>query len=311
MVDLGLKSLEARRLYLRTLAEVQGLEQTDLRWLTTRVWKLGVNGNIRQDVKPLVTMTDFVLQNISQMDRERSHIVPGVRDNIKVYFFDREIRQFTMQGFVYDMPYDKKQELAGLKPFAFTTLKNNYDKYMRTSAAARGGYIVELDYGQFNIYCTLTNMSATLTSDTSVIYVVSFVILVEAMTIKDNIMPAPYASTYTRGDPTVSYRGIEQPLIDEPAHAASDAIGIISREAGVKIGLADAGYVRTISDPIPAPPKLTFGIEKKLRTDAPPQIDTDLSVFGYFPKRAPVVPKPTSFASWLKEANASVRKEAN
>jgi len=286
MADPSLKTLDPRRYYLRSLADIQGLEETDFRWLTMRVWPLGVRGNIRNDVKPTEVMSDFIMQNISQMDRERSHVVPGVRDNVKVYFFDREIRQFTIQGFIYDMPFDSRQQQDGnLQAYAYTKLRTLYDQYMRTSVAARKGYIVELDYGQFNIYCTLTNMSSTLTSDTPVIYVVSFVVLVEAVTIKDNIMPGD--STTVRN--TISWRSIEQPLIDEPNHPSSEAIGIVSREAGVKIGLADSSYMLNVFNPTPQPPQLQTGVEKALLSSAkPPQL------LDQFPQKFPVKAKRKS-----------------
>lgn len=255
--------LKSRREYLSTIAEIQGLRQTDLRWLKMNVWKLKADGEINKAVNPLTSFTEFILQSVNQMDRERSHMVPGVGDNVKIYFFDRELRQFSIQGFVYDMPYDAGQEEAGLVPFGFSVLRKLYNSSMRTSAAYRNNYIVELDYGQYNIYCTLSNMSATLTSDSPPIYVVSFVVLVEAVRLKDNVMPVQH--------------GIGQPIFPDDYAGPR---GILSREAAVKIGFADNLYI----DPVPAPPSLTFGLEAALKETVP-------ALATEFPKDPKIKPK--------------------
>lgn len=294
-----LLSLEPRRLYLRTLAEIQGLNQDDLRWLTINVWPLGPDGNVIPSFKPVTTFVEFIMQGVNQMDRERLQLVPGVRDNVKIYFFDREIRQFTMQGFVYDMPFDARQESAGLRPFAFSRFRNLYNEKLRTSAATRKNLIVEFDYGQYSVYGTLMNMSATLTSDSPVIYVVSTVFLVEAVVVKPNVVPANLRVARVLGElvqpgvtgvsalipsrrpQTVLNRGIEQPLL-RGVEGPSDSLGIVSREAAEIIGLGEA-FLTEQDKIIPAPPQLQTGVEFTLRTDRLPV---------EFPKRGRVVARP-------------------
>jgi len=275
--------LKSRREYLSTIAEIQGLRQTDLRWLKMNVWKLKADGEINKSRDPITSFTDFILQSVNLMDRERSHMVPGVGDNVKIYFFDRELRQFSIQGFVYDMPYDAGQEEAGLVPFGFSVLRKLYNSSMRTSAAYRNNYIIELDYGQYNIYCTLSNMSATLTSDSPPIYVVSFVVLVEAVRLKDNVMPRTNpADIGISAQDAVRFgltgrRDIGQPIFTDDF---SGPRGILSREAAVKIGFADNLYI----DPVPAPPSLTFGLEAALK-ETVPVLATE------FPKDSRIKPK--------------------
>lgn len=254
----SIDNLEPRRLYLRSLAEIVGLEQTDFRWLTINVWKLTPSGGISNDAKPVTSFSEFIMQSINLMDRERLQIVPGVRDNAKIYFYDREIRQFSMQGFVYDVPFDSSQVAEGLRPFAFSSLRKLYNEELRTSAATRNNHIVELDYGQFRIYCTLSNMSSMLASDTPSIYVVSFVILVEAVRIKANVMPAMAG----QGRNAINWRGIEQRLLGYDSD--NEARGILSREAAIKIGLGQAVITGGLAR-INERPKLAVGVERALR----------------------------------------------
>ena len=292
--------LENRRLYLRSMAEIQGLVSGPdaLRWMKINVWKIRSDGTIDKEKGPIRTFSDFIMQTVSHMDRERLQLVAGVRDNTKIYFFDREIRQFSIQGFVYDMPFDAKQAAAGLQPFAFSKLRMDYDQQLRTSVAFRKNLIAELDYGQFRIYGTLSNMSSTLTSDSPTIYVVSFVVTVEAVDVKPNIMPAPAQSTagatpelaaIIRRSTANLYvsKSIDQKLFG--FRSDKNIKGILSKEAAAKVGLMDP---KNLTVSLPTGIDLAHGVEKTLREDVSYKLRIQGTGSGAFPGSVPVVPRP-------------------
>jgi len=291
--------LENRRLYLRSMAEIQGLvsDPDALRWLKINMWQIKPDGAIDKEKGPTRTFSDFIMQTVSHMDRERLQMVAGVRDNSKIYFFDREIRQFSIQGFVYDMPYDAKQAAAGLQPFAFSKLRTAYDEQLRTSAAFRKKLIAELDYGQFRIYGTFSNMSSTLTSDSPTIYVVSFVMTVEAVEVKPNMMPAPQPATAGATPELAAFlrraassmfvpKNIDQPLFG--LQHAEDVLGILSKEGAAKVGLTDP---KNLPVTLPTGIELTHGVEKTLREDVSYKLRTIGTGQDAVPGLVPVLPR--------------------
>jgi len=156
------------------------------RWMVINVWKLDDNRiPAGLDAEPLLFYADFLFRNTNKADRERVQIIPSSDDNGKAYFFDREIRQYSIQGFVYDTKYDEQQVNNGMVPEGLSLFKFLYETKFRMSAAARQRLIIELDCDDFRLWGAMTNMVATHTSDTPSLFIITFGFWVEALEIKD------------------------------------------------------------------------------------------------------------------------------
>lgn len=185
-MPLGLVNLPSRAGYLEANNEPIGDRPDGGRWMIINVWKLNDN-RVPKDLAadPLLFYADFLFRSTNKSDRERVQIFPSSEDNGKAYFFDREIRQYSIQGFVYDVKYDSQQEANGLVSDGLTTFKRLYENMFRMSAAARQGLLVELDCDDFRIWGAMTSMIATHTSDTPSLFVITFGFWAEAVEVKD------------------------------------------------------------------------------------------------------------------------------
>ncbi len=200
--------LPSRSQYLAGMNVADGDREDGYKWALINVWKLN-SQNMPDDVvaTPLAFYTDFIFQETAKIDRERVQIFPSSHDSGKSYFFDREFRQYSFQGFVYDVPMTTGVPERDLLANGMTRFNYLYENVFRLSQAAKKRLIIELDMDKFRLWGAMTNKVVVHASDTPVMYTVTFGFWVEALQFKETM----------EGDPDNLY---------------------ISKESAYKIGLA-------------------------------------------------------------------------
>lgn len=228
--------LDNRADYLASLSEVLGDRPDQYRWAIIKLWRLNAAGVPEVEVgDPLAMYVDFLFQDTSKIDRERVQVSPSSVDGGKAWFFDREIRQYVFQGFVYDIPEGSNS----ISPDELTTrgyarFMRLYEQAFRLSQAARKRLLVELDTDQFHLWGAMTNRTGAHAADVPTTFVITFGFLVEALQTK--------------------------------AILAEDDYLRISKESAIKAGLAAPSPQELLFTPIPVNgPVLTVsGIEQSL-----------------------------------------------
>jgi hypothetical protein len=222
--------LPTRSRYLAGLNAAVGDRPDGYRWAIINIWRLN-SQNVPEYVvsEPLAFYTDFVFQETTKIDRERVQVFPSSHDSGKSYFFDREFRQYSFQGFVYDVPLNTGVPERDLLANGITRFNYLYENVFRLSQAAKRNLLIELDMDKFKLWGAMTNKVLTHASDTPVMYTVTFGFWVEALQLKETLADNP-------GNPNNLF---------------------ISRESAYKLGLGDA------QPETPGPPD--NGIERQLR----------------------------------------------
>jgi hypothetical protein len=200
--------LRPRSQYLAGLNRAAGDRPDGYRWAIINIWRLN-SQNVPDYVvgDPLAFYTDFIFQDTTKIDRERVQIFPSSHDSGKSYFFDREFRQYSFQGFVYDVPLETQSEERNLLANGITRFNYLYENVFRLSQAAKRNLIIELDMDKFRLWGAMTNKVIAHASDAPVMFTVTFGFWVEALQPKER----------ADGDPDNLY---------------------ISRESAYKLGLA-------------------------------------------------------------------------
>ena len=162
------------------------------KWAIINIWKLNANnmpGNVVGE--PLAFYSDFIFQETTKLDRERVQIFPSSHDSGKSYFFDREFRQYSFQGFVYDVPLKTGVPERALLANGITRFNYYYETVFRLSQAAKKRVIIELDMDKFRLWGAMTNKVIAHASDTPVMYTVTFGFWVEALQLKETMEGNP------------------------------------------------------------------------------------------------------------------------
>lgn len=228
--------LPTRSEYLAGMNVAKGDRLDGFRWAIINIWRLN-SQNMPEDTvgDPLAFYTDFVFQETTKIDRERVQVFPSSHDSGKSYFFDREFRQYSFQGFVYDVPLNTGVPERDLLANGMTRFNYLYENVFRLSAAAKRKLIIELDMDKFRLWGAMTNKVNVHVSDTPVMYTVTFGFWVEALQLKER----------AEGNPDNLF---------------------ISRESAYKLGLAQADS----EIPLPIANNIEERIQEELRktTDA-------------------------------------------
>lgn len=207
------------------------------KWALINIWDLNsqnMPNNIQGD--PLAFYSDFIFQETGKLDRERVQVFPSSHDSGKSYFFDREFRQYSFQGFVYDVPLKIGVAERDLLANGITKFNHYYETVFRLSQAAKKRIIIELDMDKFRLWGAMTNKVVALVSDTPVMYSVTFGFWVEALQFKEVAASAPNNLFISKES---AYKlGLLQEVV-EPATPSSN--GIEDRLA------IDAAYIATLS----------------------------------------------------------------
>ena len=185
-------TLELRSRYLAGMNVASGDRADGFRWAIINVWRLNSQNAPEYVVSdPLALYTDFIFQETTKIDRERVQIFPSSHDSGKSYFFDREFRQYSFQGFVYDVPMNTGVAERDLLANGVTRFNYLYENVFRLSQAAKRKLIIELDMDKFRLWGAMTNKVVTLASDTPVMYTVTFGFWVEALQFKETMTGSP------------------------------------------------------------------------------------------------------------------------
>lgn len=183
-----LNTLEPRSRYLAGLNRALGDRLDGFRWSLINVWRLNSQNSPDYVIgTPLAFYSDFIFQDTTKIDRERVQIFPSSHDSGKSYFFDREFRQYSFQGFVYDVPLDTESDERNLLANGITRFNYLYENVFRLSQAAKRGLIIELDTDKFRLWGAMTNKVITHASDSPVMYTVTFGFWVEALQPKETV----------------------------------------------------------------------------------------------------------------------------
>jgi hypothetical protein len=219
-------TLPTRSQYLAGMNMASGDRPDGYRWAVINIWRLN-SQNMPENVigEPLAFYTDFIFQDTTKIDRERVQIFPSSHDSGKSFFFDREFRQYSFQGFVYDVPLKTGVEERDLLANGATRFNYLYENVFRLSQAAKKRIIIELDMDKFRLWGAMTNKVLVHASDTPVMYTVTFGFWVEALQLKETMTGNP------------------QNLF-------------ISKESAYKLSLAQ--------DAVEAPPPIDNGVEQQI-----------------------------------------------
>ena len=183
MADDRLRQLRDRSQYLAAFPELTGDRPDGYRWAIIRIWRINSAGVIAAEPDAeLMMYIDFLFQEASKIDRERVQIMPTSVDGGKAWFFDREIRQYVFQGFLYDIP----EESDGLsdeerRHRGYAYFNRLYEVALRASQAIRKRLIIELDMSGFRLWGFLTNKAGIHAADSPVLYAMTFGFYVEAI----------------------------------------------------------------------------------------------------------------------------------
>jgi hypothetical protein len=185
-------TLEPRSRYLAGLNAASGDRPDGFRWAIINIWRLN-SQNVPENTVglPIAFYTDFIFQETSKIDRERVQIFPSSHDSGKSYFFDREFRQYSFQGFVYDVPLQTGVAERDLLANGLTRFNFLYENVFRISAAARRKLLIELDMDKFRLWGAMTNKVAVHASDNPVMFTMTFGFWVEALQLKETMEGNP------------------------------------------------------------------------------------------------------------------------
>lgn len=187
-----LRDLPSRSQYLAGLDLTKGDRPDGYQWAIINVWELN-SQNVPQTMigEPLAFYADFVFQETTKIDRERVQIFPSSHDSGKSYFFDREFRQYSFQGFVYDVPAGTGVPERDLLANGLTRFNYYYETVFRISQAAKRRLIIELDMDKFRLWGAMTNKVIVHAADTPVMWTVTFGFWVEALQSKEKMTGNP------------------------------------------------------------------------------------------------------------------------
>lgn len=187
-----LNQLPSRERYLAGMNVASGDRPDGYRWSIINVWRLN-SQNMPENVvaEPLAFYSDLIFQETTKIDRERVQIFPSSHDSGKSYFFDREFRQYSFQGFVYDVPLQTGVPERDLLANGITRFNYYYETVFRLSQAAKKGVIIELDMDKFRLWGAMTNRVVAHVSDSPTMYTVTFGFWVEALQLKETMVGAP------------------------------------------------------------------------------------------------------------------------
>lgn len=187
-----MNTLPSRMSYLAGLNMASGDRADGYRWSIINIWRLNTQNMPDYLVgKPLAFYTDFIFQETSKIDRERVQIFPSSHDSGKSYFFDREFRQYTFQGFVYDVPAVTGVHERDLLANGITRFNYLYENVFRISQAAKKRLLIELDMDRFKLWGAMTNKVIIHVSDSPNMFTVTFGFWVEALQFKETLADNP------------------------------------------------------------------------------------------------------------------------
>lgn len=185
-------TLEPRSRYLAGLNMAVGDRPDGYRWAIINIWRLNSRNTPSYVVgDPLAFYSDFIFQQTSKIDRERVQIFPSSHDSGKSYFFDREFRQYSFQGFVYDVPAVTGVEERDLLANGITRFNYLYENVFRVSQAAKRRLLIELDMDKFKLWGAMTNRVVAHVSDNPTMFTVTFGFWVEALQLKETMEGNP------------------------------------------------------------------------------------------------------------------------